>query len=283
MMKDSDRRLVAGLDESQCEELGDLSGVVNVLESYTLLEPGREQRALLLAALESYLSPSVALPKRSWKHWLRLMRSQWVMFETSFWVTGLFVLLLGLLMTLLEGSELLPLLLVVLSPLMAAGSVVYLFRPETRTLHELELLTATHPIELLIMRLTVVFGWNVLVAFLLMLIIHLESTQIVMWRLALAWLGPLLALSNVALYVTLRWGVLPGAVLPFTLWGGLVMLGWREALLRSTEGMNPASWLIWLIATSDAVLLESSILVLLGLMLFLLAWKTVTGKRYAWN
>lgn len=282
-MKKNDWRLSEGLDETQREELGDLTDLVNVLESYTLPAPKREQRARLLAALDLYLPPSNNFFQKNWKHLLRLMRCQWVVFESSFWLSGLFILILGLLMTLLKSSELLPLLLLTLSPLLAAGSVVYLFRPETRTLHELEMLTATHPAEALLARLIMVFGLNVAVTFLLMLVIHLEGTQIVLWRLALAWLGPLLTLTGMALYVTLRWGVLLGAVLPLALWGGLVMLGWREALLRSVEGMTLVSWLRWIIDSSTDMLIGSGVLCLLGLVLLLLAWKTVSGERYTWN
>lgn len=282
-MKEIDRRLVAGLDELQRQELGDLSEVVRVLESYTLPEPNREQCTHLIATLEVHLSPSISLPKRSWTQWYRLLRSQWIMFETSFWVAGLFVLLLGFLMTLLEGSGLLPLVLLLISPLMVAGSIVYLFRPETQTLRELEILTATHPVELLMARLAIVFGWNLFVVFLLILIIHLEGTQIVLWRLALAWLGPLLTLSGLALFVTLRWGVLPGAVLPLVLWSSMVMLGWREILLHSTEGMPNPLWLTWMVTSSETVLISSGILTLVGLILFLLVWKTIRSERYAWN
>lgn len=282
MMKEIDR-LVAGLDEDQCEALGDLTEIVRVLESYTLPEPSMERRARLLTILKPHLSPSDALPKRNWNWWYRLMHSQMTVFETSFWIASLFILLLGLLMTLLDGSELLPLLLLVFSPLIAVVSLIYLFRPETQTLRELELLTATHPVELLIARLTIVLGWNVLVSLLLMLIIHLASVQIVLWRLVLAWLGPLLTLSGLALYVTLRWGVLPGAVLPLALWGGLVMLGLREMILCSIRGLSLASWLTWLITSSDMVLISSGILILLGLLLFLLVWKAITSERYAWN
>jgi hypothetical protein len=147
----------------------------------------------------------------------------------------------------------------------------------------LEILTATHPVELLIARLTMVLGFNVLIAFALMLAIHLESTQIMLGRLVLAWLGPLLTLCGLALYITLRWGVLVGVVLPLGLWGGLVMLGWREALLRSMEGMNPVSWLTLMIGSSNTVLIASVVTCLLGLGLLLLAWKTVAGESYTWN
>lgn len=282
-MEKNDWRLSEGLDVTRCEELGDLTDLVNVLESYTLPDPKREQRARLLAALDPHLPLSNNFLQRKWKYMLRLMRCQLVVFEFSFWFSGLIILLLGFLMTLLRGGELLPLLLLTLSPLLAAGSVVYLFRPETRTLHELEILTATHPAEALMARLFMVFGLNVLVTFLLMLVIHLESTQIILWRLALAWLGPLLTLSGMALYATLRWGVLPGAVLPLVLWGGLVILGWREALLHSVEGIPLVSWIRWMIDSSTAVLISSGVLCLLGFVLLLLAWKTVTDEKYAWN
>jgi len=281
-MKKDDFWLLDGLSEEQRDELGDLNGLINVLESYTLSEPQRENRDRLLDSIIPYL-PKSNIYRQDLKSWLRLIRSQWVMFETSFWVAGLLVLLLGFFMSFLEGREMLPLLLLVLSPLLSASSVVYVFRPETRTLNELEILTATHPVELLIARLTMVLGFNVLIAFALMLAIHLEGTQIMLGRLVLAWLGPLLTLSGLALYITLRWGVLVGVVLPLGLWGGLVMLGWREALLRSMEGMNPVSWLTLMIGSSNTVLIASVVACLLGLGLLLLAWKTVAGESYTWN
>lgn len=282
-MKGNETRLTEGLDETQRRKLGDLSGLVRLLESYTLPDPDMEQRARLLAALDAYLPGSDAIQAGGMKNWLHLARSQLVLFESSFWMAGLLVLLLGLALAVLDGREVLPLTIMVLSPLLAAASVVYAFRPETRILSELELLSATHPVELLFTRLAMVLSFNLLIASLLMLLVQLEGARIVLWRLVLAWMGPLLVLAGLALYATLRWGAGIGIVLPLGLWGSLVLLGWREALLRTVENTPPTAWLLMMIGSSQAVLIASALLCVVGLMLLFLARQTVTGEKYSWK
>ena len=276
-------RLTNGLDEVQRQELGDLSQLAHFLESDALPDPGSEDHARLLAALEPYL-PSSAVPQpHRLGNWLRLARGQLVLFESSFWLSGALVLLLGLFLTIVEVGELLPLAFVLLAPLLAVAGVAYAFRPETRTLGELERLTATGIAELLYVRLALVLAFNLLISLLLLLLIWLEGPQIVLWRLVLAWLGPMLALSGLALYTTVRWGSLVGAILPLALWGGLALLGWREALLRAAEGMTPAAWLLLGINHSNTALISSILACLVGLGLLGLAGRTVTDERRSWN
>lgn len=282
-MKDAVDRLTNGLDESQRQALGDLRRLADFLESDALPDPGKEEHTRLLAALEPYLHGSTVPQPRNLGNGLRLARGQFVLFESSFWLAGALVLLLGLIMTALDGRELLPLAFVLFAPLLAASGVAYAFRPETRTLGELERLTATSAAELLYIRLALVLAFNLLIALLLLLLIWLEGPQVTLWRLALAWLGPMLALAGLALYATLRWGSLAGTILPLCLWGSLVLLGWREALLKVAEGMRPSAWLLLEISHSDPVLIGSILACLAGPGLLLLAGRTVTGEGLSWS
>lgn len=276
-------RLTDGLDEAQRQELGDLSALAHFLETDAIPDPGLEKHTRLLAALEPYLPVSAVPQPRRLSHWLRLARGQLVLFEGSFWLSGALVLLLGLVLTVVDGRELLPLAFVLLAPLLAAAGVAYAFRPETRSLGELERLTATGAVELLYVRLALVLAFNLLISLLLLLLIWLEGPQVVLWRLALAWLGPMLALAGLALYATVRWGSLVGAILPLALWGGLALLGWREALLRVAEGMTPAAWLLLGISHSNPALISSILACLVGLGLLGLAGRTVTNEGHSWN
>lgn len=282
-MKNPVDKLVNGLNENQRQELGDLSSLAQLLESDGLPDPGKEDVARLLDALDSYLPVSSAPQPHRPANWLRLSRSQFVLFEGSFWLSGALILLLGLLMAAVDGRELLPLAFVLLSPLLAAASVAYAFRPETQTLGELERLTATSPVELLYTRLALVLAFNLLVSGLLLLLIWLEGSQVVLWRLLLAWLGPMLALSGLALFTTIRWGSLVGTLLPLGVWASLVLLGWREALYHIAEGMTLTSWLLVEIGRSSPVLMGSLMACLAGLGLLILVGRSVTRGWQSWS
>jgi hypothetical protein len=282
-MNQNVNRLTEGLDEAQRQELGDMLKVAHFLASDVLPDPESEQLARALAALTPYLpAPAVSRPF-GLRTLFRLARSQLVLFETSFWLAGLLILIIGLLMAVVDGRELLPLAFVLLSPLLAATGVAYAFRPETRSLAELERLTATGPLELLYTRLALILGFNLLVALLLLTLIWLEGPQVALWRLTLAWLGPLLTLTGLALYVTIRWGALAGVILPLGLWGSLALLGWREAFLQAAEGIHFSAWLLSSIASSTPVLIGSTLACVLGLGLLVMAGRMITGEKQSWS
>lgn len=282
-MRDPVDRLTDGLDEAQRLVLGDLSVLAHFLETDSIPELGPAEQARLLAALDPYLPASAAPHPPGLGDWLRLARGQLALFESSFWLAGLLVLFLGLSLTVIDGRELLPLAFVLLAPLLAAAGVAYAFRPETRTLGELERLTATSAVELLYARLALVLAFNLTISLLLLLLIWLEGPQVALWRLALAWLGPMLALAGLALYATLRWGSLVGTILPLGVWGGLVLLGWREAVVRATESLSPVVWLLLEINYSNPLLSGSILACLVGLGLLALAGRIVTSETQSWS
>ncbi|MEN4012119.1 MAG: hypothetical protein ROW48_08800 [Bellilinea sp.] len=282
-MKNPVDKLINGLDEAQRQELGDLSSLARFLESDALPDPRKEEVARLMAALEPYLPGSSAAQSRPAAHWLRLVHSQLILFESSFWLSGVLVVLLGLFITVLDGRELLPLALVLLAPLLAVAGVAYIFRPETRTLRELERLTATAPAELLFSRLALVLAFNLLVSLLLLFLTWVEGAQVVLWRLALAWLGPMLMLAGLALYSTIRWGLLIGTLLPMISWVSLVVMGWRKAILHTAEGMTVTAWLLVEISRSNPVLIGSILACLAGTGLVILVGRSVVGERQSWS
>lgn len=283
-MKDAIDRLTDGLDETQCQALGDLSNLAYLLESDVMPDSSQEDVARLLEALNPYLPVPTAPRPRPPSSWLHLIRSQFVLFESSFWLSGALVLLLGLFITTIDGQKLLPLAFVLLSPLLSAAGVAYAFRPETRTLGELERLTATITAELLYARLALVLAFNLLIALLLLFLIWLEGPQVLLARLVLAWLGPMLALTGLALFTTVRWGSLVGSLLPLGLWGSMVLLGWREALLHHiAAGMTVTSWLLVEISRSDLVLIGSMLACLAGIGLLILSGRTASGEAQSWS
>ncbi|MFP4345974.1 MAG: hypothetical protein ACLFU8_14860 [Anaerolineales bacterium] len=268
---DSVERLTAGLDEEELESLGDLEDLTRLLAGYDLppeYEPGPREHARLLAALEPHLpAPSPVEERRGLRAWLNLVDSQAALLQPPFWWAGGLVLVLGLIVALLEGDGLLSLTFVLLTPVLAAAGVAYAFRPETCTLWELERLTPINPLELLYARLTLVLAFNALLSLVLLGVIWLRVPQVMLWRLLLAWLGPMLALTGLALYATVRWGPTVGAVLPLGLWGAFVLVGWWRAVERGIYLEGALSWLLALINASSLFPAVALLAAALGLLL----------------
>jgi hypothetical protein len=253
-MRDNAEQLTDGLDEAQRESLGDVSRLADLLAAYSVpSEPGSHDDARLLAALAPYL-PAPEQPGRSVIAWLTLAWSQARLLQAPFWWAGGMMLALGLILTLVNGDGLSALIFIFLTPVLAAAGVAYAFRPETETLWELERLTPTDPLALLYARITLVLIVDTLLSLTLLGTVWLQTPQLTLWRLLLTWLGPMLALVGLALYVTVRWGPTTGIVLPLGFWGALILVGWWQAVDHVADSQAVASWLLAQIGGSSTVL-----------------------------
>ncbi len=276
-------RLTAGLDDEQRQSLGDLQELADLLASDEGgLEPGPRDHARLLAAIEPVLPPARARePHRSPRAWLALAWSQAALLHAPLWWAGGLVLLLGLAAAAVEGGSSLALLFVLVTPVLAAGGVAYAFRPETRTLWELERLTPVGAAELLYARLMAVLAFDSLLSLTLLGMIWVGGPQLVLWRLLLVWLGPMLTLAGIGLYATLRWGPTSGAVLPLGLWGTFVLLAWWQAMEQAMEAQSAVAWLLAQINGSTMVVLTCVVSAALGLVLVWESGQLVRKKAWA--
>jgi hypothetical protein len=279
-MNERSKRLVDGLDAARQAELGDLSAVEALLQSYDAPQPDTAYTSRLLANLEPFLAQSPQ--KNGLVHWRRLARSQARLLEKHFWLASGLVFVIGLLLALLDGEGALAVLFVFLSPAAAAAGVAYAFRPETRTLWELEKISPTHPLELLYVRLALIIGFNSLLTLLVLGIAWWQGPQLVLWRLLLAWLGPMLALAGTALYVTVRWGSVAGIAAAMGAWAAAVSIGWWRAL-HEAAGTGMVLWLLERIAGSDLLAVIYLALLLSGLYLLKAAGNWMTRSDPAWS
>ncbi|HSV85737.1 MAG TPA: hypothetical protein VLH85_04125 [Levilinea sp.] len=276
-------RLTGGLDAQQQAELGDLRRVEALLAGLSTPEPDRADTARLLATLDLFMTANRGTHRLfGFAHWLRLARTQAVLIEKPFWLACILVFIIGLALALLDGEGALPLLFVFLSPAAASAGVAYAFRPATRALWELERITPTHTLELLYTRLALVIGFNSLLALLLLSIAWWQSPSLVIWRLLLAWLGPMLALAGIALYGTVRWGSVAGILAAMGSWGVTVYIGWWRMLQEATRP-EPALWLLELINRSNLLVLFFLALSIGGLWLLHATGRWMQGGDAAWS
>lgn len=270
-MNDKVGKLTTGLDETQQQALGDLDELAKLLTTYeTPPEPNAEDHARLLATLEPYMPaqpPGEAAANQDLRAWMALAWSQAKLVQAPFWWAGGLVLLLGLVTALLDKGDLLTLMWIFLAPVLSVAGVAYAFRPETSTLRELERLTPVNPLVLLYARLLLVLAFDAAVSLILLVVVWLQVPQLVLWRLLLAWLGPMLALTGVALYATVRWSPTHGMVLPLGLWGTFVLAGWWQVVERADGMRDAAAWLLTQINASSAISIACVVAMALGLLL----------------
>jgi hypothetical protein len=260
--------LTDGLSEEQKDELGNLDRLTEALAAYDTPEPDTDNLLATLKARRETVPEAASHkadatqpdaipwhpPRQDMSYWLRVARSQMAFLDPVWWTGLLAVLVLGLLLIMWSGESAVLWLYALAAPMLAALSTAYLFRPATKTMLELERISPLNITELVYARLLLVVGLNTVLALILLLTGFTGTgSQIVIWRLLLIWLGPMIGLSGLALYISVRWNALMGAMLPLLLWGTLLLSGWQQI----SRAWNPSdiTGLIALMNQSDVLLL----------------------------
>jgi hypothetical protein len=241
-------RLTSGLDPEQIDALGDLSGVEAQLNAYAIPEP---DTAALLARLTT--PEHAASPILDWRGWLRLAQTQTLLLSIRFWWATLIILALGILLVTAYGGAMLAVY-ALCSPVLAVAVSAYLFRAETPTLREFELFSGYGALELLYVRLLLVLAYTFIVTLLLLLAASTQGVNVILWRLLVIWLGPMVGLTGLALYATVRWNAFAGGALPIGAWALMLILGWRDSIQGGMTSFNASQFVTAAISQSDALL-----------------------------
>lgn len=276
------------LTPEQRAELGDLDLLYSRLAHYEVPEPdsdrllaaltpllaGRDVKAPALHAVAASRSlPAAALD------WLRLAWTQTTLLELPFWLSSALLTLIGVFVAFSYASAVTVLGLVLLSPLLAVMGVAYIFRPATRTLWELEQLSRVRPIELLYARLALILALNIALALVLLLAASTQGLQVALWRLLLIWFGPMIGLTGLALFCSVRWSALTGGLMAMLAWCVLNFLGWREIVLSAPAGRFSPQAFLGVIEASNTLLITATAALVLGVALVIAAGRWVEKWR----
>mgnify|MGYP005846106943 CR=1 FL=1 len=271
--------LTSGLDPEQQTELGDLRQLEAALQTYEPPEPDTER---LLVGLQP-LMPQPGTPRpdpalKDWRYRLRLAHMQLSLVDGTFWWVSVLLLGLGILLLIASGGIIAGFF-ALISPLLAVAGTAYVFRPETRSLREFELLSAVKPLELLYTRLLLILVYNTGLALTLILLAWSQDTQLVLWRLLLIWFGPMVGLTGIALYAALRWNTLAGIMMPMGLWTIMIFIGWRDTVIQTPRVFDLIELFAMPASQSDLLLIISVLILPLGLALIWLAgrWTIYEG------
>lgn len=183
---------------------GIMAGVWAEIELET---PGRTSRAFR--------------PALAWQ----LLRGQLPLVRKKIWVASAATMALGLLVALLAATPTAAgLTLALLAPALAAIGVALLYGPENDPSLEVALSTPTSPWTVLLARLTLVYGYD--------LILALAASGVLaawrgfaLWPLISLWITPMLFLSALALLVSIIAGPSTAVVAAMSLWGTRLIAG----------------------------------------------------------
>jgi hypothetical protein len=148
---------------------------------------------------------------RAWQ----LLRAQALLVHHELWPACAAVMAIGVVVALLVEKESV---IHFIAPMVAAASLAATYGPEHDPAVELALSTPTSPWKILLARLTLVSGYNLLLALMASLVLLVIIPPDLVGALILAWLGPLTFLSALALLLSLWIGTNNAVTVVYGLW-----------------------------------------------------------------
>jgi hypothetical protein len=171
---------------------------------------------------------------RSFRYLWQLLRGQAPLVRRGIWLASGLTTTLGVLVAIATlhqsiGSFTLAL----IAPVVAAFGMAFIYGPENDPSLEIAMSTPTSPRLVLLSRLTLVFGYDLLLALIASLLLSMVH-GFTLWALIELWFAPMLFLSALALAASLVFSPLVAMV------GALILWGLRLVQMSSTMRNGPA-------------------------------------------
>lgn len=234
---DNEIRLHALLqqDLGESPEVENYLPVIKLLRRWSAPKTTQQQTDQLITQLLFELpSSNKAHHNTIWESYsLALLYSQLKVVKREIWFASLFIILLGLLVTItaydLNSKSYAPI--TIVAPIIGAFGIGLLYDADARYLLELESTTRTSKQAILLARLTLVYSFNLLLMLGASGIIALTSAQISLLPLISSWFMPMTFLSALAFFVSvISQEVFLGWSISFGIWSLHVILFTRNTV-----------------------------------------------------
>lgn len=218
---DLKHRLAQDSDEADDPEA--FAGLARHLAEWHAPAPDPQTTWALMQQLEAEFTPPSA--RYVWQNWwpLLLIRSQIRVVQREIWVASALVMALGTVVTLSTDSASVPL--AMIAPLVAAFGVALLYDSDVEQMLELENATGVSTQMLLLARLTLVFGFDLVLAVSGSVVLVLVQTDVSLWPLVLSWLAPMAFLSALSFLLSVvLTDAIVSAVFSLGIWAAHLLL-----------------------------------------------------------
>jgi hypothetical protein len=260
-----------GANEAEAEQwAGELDAVLSKA-AYPLIKP-EKQAALMLLMKQELPAPKSRRERFMETYAVALLLSQVKVIQREIWAGSAILLLLGLLVTLSSPRD--PMFsFAALAPIVAAASVGMLFDSDFQAMLEIEETSRASARLLLLARLTVVFGFNLLLALVCSVILAFFDSETLLLPLISSWLAPMSFLSGLAFFLSIT-----GRNTIFA--GGFSLILWLgHLILTKMDGKNLFMQIVSMPGLSDPN--YRPMLILVGVMLIVVAlWQVGVVERY---
>jgi hypothetical protein len=180
-------------------------------ENSTLRAPAGLANAALAKIHSESAQRSPWQPARMWQ----LLKSQMGLVQKELWAASAIMIGMGFVITMdTQNINVLQ----TLAPLAAAAGVAALYRPEDDAARELAMSTPTSPRQVLLARLALVFGYDLILTLLASLWLTSIFPAIPFLQLILGWLAPMTFLSMLALALSLVMGHDNAILVSYSAW-----------------------------------------------------------------
>ena len=169
---------------------------------------------LVDAALARARRPRPGAVRRAWT----LLWAQVPLVRREIWPASALVMALGYLLAVTNGTWNPTGVIAAIAPLVAAVGIAAIYGPENDPGLELALATPTSPRQVLLARLALVFGYDLLLALMASLGLLAGRPVLLLWTIILGWLAPMTFLSALALLLSLYVGTANATMVAFLLW-----------------------------------------------------------------
>ena len=169
-------------------------------------------------ALESVSRPKPSRPRQAWG----ILMAQRPLVRREIWPASALVMLLGYLAAVISGQQGA---LLIVAPLVAAASLASIYGPENDPAFELALATPISPRQILLARIALVFGYDLILATAASLGLYPLMPGLPLGNLILSWLAPMAFLSSTALLLSLWVGANNALALAYLGWLGQYIAG----------------------------------------------------------
>ncbi len=144
-----------------------------------------------------------------------LLKSQFPLVRHEIWPASAAIMVIGYIAAILVGKEVI---IQVLAPLVAAASIAMVFGPANDPACELMNSMPTSPRQILLARLSIVFGYNFFLALVASVCLLPVFPQIFLPELIISWLAPMTFISAVALFLSIYFGTENAIIAAYFLW-----------------------------------------------------------------
>lgn len=192
-----------------------------------------------------------------------ILLSQIRIVRSEIWISSLFIIILGLLVTFFEYPSLPTLPFVIFAPIFAAIGISFIYGAENDPALEIELSTPVTKQVLLSARLTLIFGFDLILGLLASFLIVEVHSSLSYWTLVSLWLGPMTFLSAIAFLSTVlsnNNGL--GILISLSLWATFNI----ARLIPFSQSISSLSYDLLISQINPLLLVASFVMITIGLL-----------------